>query len=1252
MLEQKIIWTVLPNGIINPNTTKARLKFSVFVSPRLGMSPSPPDNITKLGKYPDFETWTEKVRKMKFKVKFSNGEPIVTQPDTTKLDDKLWSALFNENTIVRPYTFREMQDRVIRTYPVSGICSYIKKKYIGIAENSPGSLPLLNPRIDDNGYPVDAKEATLESVINDLGELLKPEKKVICSYDIKKNGELHEFLLYSDLDKNVKQINQILWQCPNSKPYEIEVNNAVIIRENDALWSITDGHNRYFVENTGTAFNLYVYTSIYSKIDQELSTAKVLNPTKTYDYSPEQLSFLQAKRFYSREEEDNKYMHKPNAMEMLEPIKEPEIDFHQMHAILGDHPELMRMLAFVLDFEIHVPKDDFTAICVRPIWSDSTSVINNDKTTTWTHCIVDSHTFMARPKPDSNIQKRMLDLTGANDRHMGGNTVYDLVQIDPDGASLQMLNTARSLQRQIKRKYLTNDNLPSEMLKGDCMPSREGFMKIQNILKNLGIEISDNAKIDKFSSKNWIIKDKNETLELQGTESGSMHIFRKMNVPYDTPEDAGLPSLRTAGIALTKSGRAFKLHERFIESFSLNNNFEEQRDSDNDNTDFDNDTLVYADELVRGYRVDILDESISHPEWRSLCEREGTYSFPGTEYDDIIPVKDEEGYVKGASATSKDDADSDLYFHETVFRWNGWSLCAQRPGKTVITELINEDEDDILFFNWDSREDVKNFLKDYYNARWVENASLEEQGNNIYTVTGTKNAFTLELNNDQVIVTQKVGEKQTFKVKRTGNKIEFYAPVYKQKEVPGVVENKSSESGFSLESNYSAKPKSLPKLRFGHWYRLRARIVDLAGNSLKLEMADNSFASDRVFYMRFEPLAPPTLVPRAPFTEGESLERMVIRSNFDQTGQEYVKSPKVKAITDSDSSLQYKEGNERHVVPPKTSQLTAETHGEFDKFIKPDGDYKTGYNLALKEKGTLFDDWIVDTATGEKTIDNRSVYIIPGEDVGEQGPGEDEGEKGQYIINKAEQLILPYLPDPISRGASLRELPGIKAYTDSLPVRVNKAALGFDTLKIPFNLFELNSTPFRIRIIERPGKMTENSLELSLSGDNPPKWDNKNRLLTIYIAKAEETNVRYSCYFNEKDMDKMGILDWLKDSVNLDELKDYALSGCHWMLTPYRKLTLVHAVQQPLCKPEIYELEPNKFESNKAKIGDTFTRIKGEIGLNTASTEKIEMLAQWTEQVDDLAEPGPDTLDVNGSAFVLNIDRSDPNKMLLPPNHV
>ena len=44
---------------------------------------------------------------------------------------------------------------------------------------------------------------------------------------------------------------------------------------------------------------------------------------------------------------------------------------------------------------------------------------------------------------------------------------------------------------------------------------------------------------------------------------------------------------------------------------------------------------------------------------------------------------------------------------------------------------------------------------------------------------------------------------------------------------------KSRLTPFRIESNFTAKPGSLPRLRFGRSYRLRARVADLAGNSVR-----------------------------------------------------------------------------------------------------------------------------------------------------------------------------------------------------------------------------------------------------------------------------------------------------------------------------------------------------------------------------------------------------------------------------------
>ena len=43
--------------------------------------------------------------------------------------------------------------------------------------------------------------------------------------------------------------------------------------------------------------------------------------------------------------------------------------------------------------------------------------------------------------------------------------------------------------------------------------------------------------------------------------------------------------------------------------------------------------------------------------------------------------------------------------------------------------------------------------------------------------------------------------------------------------------------------------------------------------------------------------------------------------------------------------------------------------------------------------------------------------------------------------------------------------------------------------------------------------------------------------------------------------------------AQLADLRTLALNGGHWMLTPPRLLTLVHAVQQPLIEPQFQNLE-------------------------------------------------------------------------------
>ncbi|HYN36482.1 MAG TPA: hypothetical protein VEV82_05850 [Actinomycetota bacterium] len=119
---------------------------------------------------------------------------------------------------------------------------------------------------------------------------------------------------------------------------------------------------------------------------------------------------------------------------------------------------------------------------------------------------------------------------------------------------------------------------------------------------------------------------------------------------------------------------------------------------------------------------------------------------------------------------------------------------------------------------------------------------------------------------------------------------------------------------LKLTVDYEPEPGSLPALRYGREYRMRARMVDLAGNGSPF---GSPTSLDFIHTLgpeklgRFDPIPSPAMLFRSPKTEGESLERLVIRSNYNTP------SPDTIAV-------------DRHVAAPKTDQFMAELLGMFD----------------------------------------------------------------------------------------------------------------------------------------------------------------------------------------------------------------------------------------------------------------------------------------------------------------------------------
>jgi hypothetical protein len=314
--------------------------------------------------------------------------------------------------------------------------------------------------------------------------------------------------------------------------------------------------------------------------------------------------------------------------------------------------------------------------------------------------------------------------------------------------------------------------------------------------------------------------------------------------------------------------------------------------------------------------------------------------------------------------------------------------------------------------------------------------------------------------------------------------------------------------------NIEFEPANLPRLRFGNYYQVRARTVDLTGNGPSIEEAGVVvealsaqgnrtpilFESPKNFrYRRFDPISAPELVLNDVLTEGESIDVMVIRSNG-STAAAYAASlgdPKYRGV------------NERHVVPPKAALSLVESHGMLEGAFGREGNPGHYYNICKRENGTLDNGFITNLNTGEREsfpdrVDPHTGETIPhGIRPVKLQPSEGAG---RYTIHYEDQLRVPYLPDPLARGAALFNLPGVETTGqldagDELKWSVRQlldaratTELGLVT-KINFGSNDSwpELLPFRLRLDEVAGDAVPEK----------PKWSKSKRELTVRLAPGE-----------------------------------------------------------------------------------------------------------------------------------------------------
>ena len=788
-----------------------------------------------------------------------------------------------------------------------------------------------------------------------------------------------------------------------------------------------------------------------------------------------------------------------NGVEM--PDRAKLIDFHQALASLNSYPDLLRALGLVLDLDL--PNDFFA---VTPFGKPGTVSVRR---------VIPGWDWAVRPRTHPLATAYMKIAIDRNELFFAAPRSAAPPQPDleppPPGAVLGLLNLD---------------------------PAHFGLAQVD---------------VDGAMHKAIMLA---ETLHPSGEHNRAPNATPQAAPhPEKFDPEATLPSLRSGGFSLFADDRALQLLQSIKEAKSFNDAL---------SSDESPNWPFYAEDLVRGYRLDVWDSRTGM--WHSLHRRNGKYVVGDVAFEpnDEPNGEAEEGFIELAAtqpAPGAKNHERELYLHEAIARWAGWSLSVPRPGK---------------------------HLSRYANAKDA--------------------------------------------IPRPGEGDKF-------------AENRP-ETPFRVAADYTLVNGSLPPLRFGVRYRLRARAVDLAGNSLRFddklaEAIAGAFALPRnqegFTYLRFEPVPAPLVVIRdevAVTAPGSAVDRLVIRTFNDAVS----KDAHAADISNAD----------RHIIPPRAAIEMGERLSTFDDASgKLKSDAATWKLIADRDLGEL----------------QKKKIIIKGR----TEPVPDDG-SNEYPVEPNDSIDpFPFFPDPLSHGAALRDLPGTPsgAIGRAVPDTGAEARIDYNLLSDP------NPRPGSATLIsfgEGGDWEQTRGFRLVLADPAPkttdlrPNWDPMGRVLTVYLPKGQTRVVPLTSYMTPDDLKLMGVWQWLREYIDRLTIADpqsaylrpgsdadriahvlqRAVEGGHWMLTPPHLITLVHAVQQPIGRPEFTAAEvhhegsftdpvslqttPGRGQTDPAELAaitawrrpdSTDAYLLGALKIHGASTARVDLRAEWDDPLDD-----------------------------------
>ncbi|MEV6813049.1 hypothetical protein [Micromonospora sp. NPDC051296] len=149
---------------------------------------------------------------------------------------------------------------------------------------------------------------------------------------------------------------------------------------------------------------------------------------------------------------------------------------------------------------------------------------------------------------------------------------------------------------------------------------------------------------------------------------------------------------------------------------------------------------------------------------------------------------------------------------------------------------------------------------------------------------------------------------------------------------------------------------------------------------------------------------------------------------------------------------------------------------------------------------------------------------------------------------------------------------------------------------------------------------------LSEAADSDPpisfRWEADGTRLNVRLAKAQQVTIELSSTIRDGYLDHFPLFAWLTEDLGTPQERRLAtlatLEGRNPVLSPVRRVHLVHAVRKPLTEPRWLPPQVNRSEGGTTAVLDA--AFTGD-GLDTDSTGGLEVAASWQEWSDTGVTP-------------------------------